>query len=91
MREPYAEKYPHLIFIKYMLLIVLRYKGMAVCLVILQRALCGNYVNFGVFALYGDMALSNALGIALKLALTFPLEEMLVRVGALLPCVLTTT
>jgi exportin-7 len=54
------------------------YKGMALCLVILQRALCGNYVNFGVFALYGDMALSNALGIALKLALSFPLEDMLV-------------
>eukprot|EP00026_Physarum_polycephalum_P001451 Phypoly_transcript_01453.p1 GENE.Phypoly_transcript_01453~~Phypoly_transcript_01453.p1 ORF type:complete len:1056 (-),score=108.05 Phypoly_transcript_01453:168-3335(-) len=54
-----------------------KYKGMALCLIILQRALCGNYVNFGVFALYGDMALSNALGIALKLALSFPLEEML--------------
>ncbi len=52
---------------------------MSLCLTILQRALCGNYVNFGVFALYGDMALSNALGIALKLALSLPLEEMLVR------------
>lgn len=51
---------------------------MALCLIILQRTLCGNYVNFGVFALYGDMALSNALGIALKLALSLPLEEMLV-------------
>lgn len=45
---------------------------------ILQRALCGNYVNFGVFSLYGDMALSNALGVALKMALSLPLEEMLV-------------
>jgi len=54
-----------------------KYKGMALCLIILQRALCGNYVNFGVFALYGDMALSNAFNIALKLALSLPLEEML--------------
>lgn len=54
-----------------------KYKGMSLCLIILQRALFGNYVNFGVFALYGDTALSSALGIALKLALSLPLEEML--------------
>jgi exportin-7 len=31
-----------------------------------MTALAGNYVNFGVFELYGDRALSDAL--ALKLA-----------------------
>ena len=34
-----------------------RYKGIWVCLSILTRALGGNYVNFGVFELYGDPAL----------------------------------
>ena len=34
-----------------------RYKGVWVCLSILTRALSGNYVNFGVFDLYGDPAL----------------------------------
>ena len=34
-----------------------RYKGIWVCLTILTRALSGNYVNFGVFDLYGDPAL----------------------------------
>ena len=34
-----------------------KYKGIWVCLTILSRALSGNYVNFGVFDLYGDPAL----------------------------------
>ena len=34
-----------------------RYKGIWLCLAILTRALSGNYVNFGVFGLYGDCAL----------------------------------
>ena len=34
-----------------------RYKGIWNCLAILTRALGGNYVNFGVFELYGDPAL----------------------------------
>lgn len=33
-----------------------RYKGIWVCLTVLARALSGNYVNFGVFELYGDPA-----------------------------------
>jgi len=37
--------------------------------------LCGNYVNFGVFALYGDTALSNALSIGLKLSLSISLDD----------------
>lgn len=34
-----------------------KYKGIWNCLTILTRALAGNYVNFGVFDLYGDPAL----------------------------------
>jgi hypothetical protein len=34
-----------------------KYKGTWICLQILARALSGNYVNFGVFELYGDPAL----------------------------------
>ncbi|XP_031473767.1 uncharacterized protein LOC116246177 isoform X3 [Nymphaea colorata] len=54
-----------------------RYKGMWICLTILTRALGGNYVNFGVFELYGDRALSDALDIALKMALSIPLPDIL--------------
>lgn len=34
-----------------------KYKGIWICFQILARALGGNYVNFGVFDLYGDPAL----------------------------------
>ena len=34
-----------------------RYKGIWCSLMVLTRALGGNYVNFGVFELYGDPAL----------------------------------
>ncbi|MQL98443.1 hypothetical protein Taro_031154, partial [Colocasia esculenta] len=54
-----------------------RYKGMWVSLTILSRALSGNYVNFGVFELYGDRALADALDIALKMALSIPLADIL--------------
>ncbi|XP_078427480.1 ARM repeat superfamily protein isoform X2 [Wolffia australiana] len=54
-----------------------RYKGMWISLHILSRALAGNYVNFGVFELYGDRALADALDIALKMALSIPLPDIL--------------
>ncbi|XP_061996319.1 uncharacterized protein LOC133714255 isoform X1 [Rosa rugosa] len=54
-----------------------KYKGIWISLTILTRALAGNYVNFGVFELYGDRALSDALDIALKLALSIPLADIL--------------
>ena len=38
-----------------------KYKGIWNCLAILTRALGGNYVNFGVFELYGDPALKVSL------------------------------
>ncbi|GMH11276.1 hypothetical protein Nepgr_013117 [Nepenthes gracilis] len=54
-----------------------KYKGIWICLNILTRALAGNYVNFGVFQLYGDRALADALDIALKMTLSIPLNDML--------------
>lgn len=44
----------------------------------LRAALCGNYVNFGVFRLYGDDALDNALGMFVKLLLSISQSDLLV-------------
>lgn len=44
---------------------------------IVCAALCGNYVNFGVFELYGDRALADALDISLKMTLSIPLSDIL--------------
>ncbi|XP_021733851.1 exportin-7-like isoform X1 [Chenopodium quinoa] len=55
-----------------------KYKGIWICLTILSRALGGNYVNFGVFELYGDRALADALDMALKMTLSIPLGDILV-------------
>ena len=54
-----------------------RYKGIWMALATLMRSLSGNYVNFGVFELYGDTALKDALGMAIQLSLTVPLEEIM--------------
>ncbi|KAL2511701.1 ARM repeat superfamily protein [Abeliophyllum distichum] len=54
-----------------------KYKGIWISLTILSRALSGNYVNFGVFELYGDRSLADALDIALKMALSIPLADIL--------------
>ena len=53
-----------------------RYKGLALALSVLNSALGGNYVCFGVFELYNDRALENALDIALRMALTVPLDDV---------------
>eukprot|EP00611_Tribonema_gayanum_P000066 TRINITY_DN1003_c0_g1_i5.p1 TRINITY_DN1003_c0_g1~~TRINITY_DN1003_c0_g1_i5.p1 ORF type:complete len:1118 (+),score=547.47 TRINITY_DN1003_c0_g1_i5:341-3694(+) len=52
------------------------YKGAALCMSALTTALAGGYVNFGVFALYGDKALDNALETVLKLAFNIPLRDI---------------
>jgi len=51
-----------------------RFKGIALGLNVLNSALGGNYVCFGVFALYNDPALDNALDVALQMVLTVPLD-----------------
>lgn len=53
------------------------YKGIWVCLSMFTKALAGNYVNFGVFALYGDPALSDAMSICFRLQEVIPLDELL--------------
>ena len=55
-----------------------KYKGISVALTILTRALAGNYCNFGVFELYGDRALADALDMALKMSLSIPLASIMV-------------
>lgn len=53
------------------------YKGIWVCMSILSRALGGNYVNFGVFALYNDPALKDALEIIFELMMAIPVEQIM--------------
>lgn len=53
-----------------------KYKGISICLIILTRALSGNFVNFGIFELYGDRALVDALDIAVQMILSIPLADI---------------
>lgn len=56
----------------------MRLKGISVCFLMLKAILCGNYVNFGVFKLYGDDALDNVLITSAKLILSIPHSDLLV-------------
>ncbi|XP_066968940.1 exportin-7 isoform X8 [Macrobrachium rosenbergii] len=56
----------------------MRLKGISICFSMLKAALCGNYVNFGVFRLYGDDALDSALHTFVKLLLSIPQSDLLV-------------
>lgn len=56
----------------------MRIKGISVCFIILKAALCGSYVNFGVFKLYGDDTLENVLNIIAKLILSIQQSVLLV-------------
>ncbi|XP_050294230.1 exportin-7 isoform X2 [Anthonomus grandis grandis] len=55
----------------------MKLKGISVCFSMLKAALCGSYVNFGVFRLYGDEALDNALNVFVKLLLSIPQSDLL--------------
>ncbi|XP_053977684.1 exportin-7 isoform X2 [Hylaeus anthracinus] len=55
----------------------LKLKGISICFSMLKAALCGSYVNFGAFRLYGDEALDNALNTFVKLLLSIPLRDLL--------------
>mmetsp|Transcript_45192 Transcript_45192/g.94800 ORF Transcript_45192/g.94800 Transcript_45192/m.94800 type:complete len:1112 (+) Transcript_45192:332-3667(+) len=55
----------------------MKYKGMSIALSVINSAMSGNYVCFGVFALYNDPALDNALDISLKMALSIPLDHVI--------------
>ncbi|EAA09181.6 AGAP004535-PA [Anopheles gambiae str. PEST] len=56
----------------------MKLKGISVCFQMLKQILSGNYVNFGVFKLYGDNALDNVLNMTAKLILTIPHDDILV-------------
>ncbi|KAB7495287.1 Exportin-7 [Armadillidium nasatum] len=56
----------------------LRLKGISICFLLLNVALFGNFVNFGVFRLYGDEALDSALHTFVKLLLSIPQSDLLV-------------
>lgn len=55
----------------------MKYKGMSIALSVLNSAMSGNYVCFGVFQLYNDPALDVALDISLKMALSVPMEHVI--------------
>ncbi|XP_078521642.1 exportin-7 [Lissotriton helveticus] len=58
-------------------LYALKLKGISICFSMLKAALSGSYVNFGVFRLYGDDALDNALQTFIKLLLSIPHSDLL--------------
>eukprot|EP00761_Pharyngomonas_kirbyi_P013683 gb/GECH01013712.1/.p1 GENE.gb/GECH01013712.1/~~gb/GECH01013712.1/.p1 ORF type:complete len:1061 (+),score=152.47 gb/GECH01013712.1/:1-3183(+) len=53
------------------------YKQIWVCMSILSRAMGGNYCNFGVFALYGDPALSNAINAIVNMVTIIPKDQLM--------------
>ncbi|KAJ8981562.1 hypothetical protein NQ317_009822 [Molorchus minor] len=55
----------------------MKLKGISICFSMLKAALYGGYVNFGVFRLYGDEALDNALNMFVKLLLSIPQSDLL--------------
>jgi exportin-7 len=57
-----------------------KYKGIRLMLNTMTNALSGNYVNFGVFALYNDSALQNALDVCLQICLQIPLSDVMAYV-----------
>jgi len=44
----------------------------------LKATLCGNYINFGVFQLYGDRALDDALNMFIQIVVSIPHNSLLV-------------
>eukprot|EP00210_Caulerpa_lentillifera_P005833 g5577.t1 len=55
----------------------IRYKGTWICFLMFMRALVGNYTNFGVFELYGDPALSNAMEMTFNLMTMIPIADII--------------
>lgn len=59
----------------------MKLKGISICFNILKWSLSGGYVNFGVFQLYNDNCLDNALQIFVKLLLCFQQNDLNVSYG----------
>eukprot|EP01147_Barroeca_monosierra_P003947 gene3947-6410_t len=54
-----------------------RYKGLIACYDTLKMALGGDYVNFGVFKLYNDPCLDEALDFFFRSIVTIPLDDIM--------------
>lgn len=61
----------------------MKLKGISICFNILKWSLSGGYVNFGVFQLYNDRALNDALEMFIKLLLSFQQNDLIVSVNNL--------
>ncbi|XP_048356073.1 ran-binding protein 17 isoform X3 [Sphaerodactylus townsendi] len=55
----------------------LKLKGISICYSALKSALCGNYVSFGVFKLYGDNHFDNVLQAFVKMLLSVTHSDLL--------------
>ncbi|KFP31533.1 Ran-binding protein 17, partial [Colius striatus] len=55
----------------------LQLKGISICYSALKSALCGNYVSFGVFKLYGDNHFDNVLQAFVKMLLSVSHSDLL--------------
>eukprot|EP00923_Selenidium_pygospionis_P045719 GHVN01078968.1.p1 GENE.GHVN01078968.1~~GHVN01078968.1.p1 ORF type:complete len:1131 (+),score=105.62 GHVN01078968.1:200-3592(+) len=62
-----------------------KYKGVSVALEMFSHSLAGNYTNFGVFEVYNDLALANALELALQMCLTIPEQDLQAYLKCLKP------
>lgn len=56
----------------------MRFKGISVCFLMLKAILSGNYVNLGVFKLYGDETFDNVMNTTAKLILSIPHADLMV-------------
>ncbi|XP_065827879.1 exportin-7-like isoform X2 [Oscarella lobularis] len=54
----------------------MKYKGVAISFLVLKLALSGHFVNFGVFGLYNDSALSDCLDVFIKVVLSIPANDL---------------
>lgn len=52
-----------------------RYKNVGIVFSVLKMALSGAYIPFGVFRLYGDSCLQDALAMFIKLFMYIPEED----------------
>uniref|UniRef100_K7E3Z4 RAN binding protein 17 n=1 Tax=Monodelphis domestica TaxID=13616 RepID=K7E3Z4_MONDO len=55
----------------------MKLKGISICYSALKSALCGNYVSFGVFKLYGDDHFDNVLQAFVKMLLSVSHSDLL--------------
>ncbi|XP_069855304.1 ran-binding protein 17 isoform X1 [Dipodomys merriami] len=55
----------------------MKLKGISICYAALKSALCGNYVSFGVFKLYGDNHFDNVLQAFVKMLLSVSHSDLL--------------